>query len=88
MVTGFDGFSGFDDRMERESGFEKLEDERRGRIESSQKKALDTCSALLSFELKPVVDDQVSVESVDRDVEWPPTTKRSGNLTGNLGRSN
>jgi hypothetical protein len=48
-VTGFDGFSGGDDRMERGSGFEKLEDERRVRIESLQKKALDTCSALLSF---------------------------------------
>ncbi|KAI5572549.1 hypothetical protein BDE02_10G019300 [Populus trichocarpa] len=35
--------------MERGSGFEKLEDERRVRIESLQKKALDTCSALLSF---------------------------------------
>ncbi|KAJ6889914.1 hypothetical protein NC651_023623 [Populus alba x Populus x berolinensis] len=49
VVTGFDGFSGCDDRMERESGFEKLEDERRVRIESLQKKALDTCSAILSL---------------------------------------
>jgi hypothetical protein len=33
-VKGFDGFSGGDDRMERGSGVEKLEDERRVRIES------------------------------------------------------
>lgn len=43
-MVGFEGFSGHDERKERKSDFENSEDERRTKIGSLKKKALDASS--------------------------------------------
>ena len=44
IVAGFEGFSGSDEKKERRSDFENSEDERRTRIGSLKKKALNASS--------------------------------------------
>ena len=43
-ISGFEGFSGNDERRERKSDFENSEDERRTRIGSLKKKAINASS--------------------------------------------
>ena len=73
-ISGFEGFSGHDERKERKSDFENSEDERRTRIGSLKKKAINASTKFrhsLRKKSRRKSDSQVlsvSIEDV-RDVE-------------------
>lgn len=75
VLTGFEGFYGSDERKERKSDFENSEDERRTRIGSLKKKALNASSkfkhSLKKKSSRRKSDGRVSSVSIEdvRDVE-------------------
>ena len=75
FVVGFEGFSGSDERRERKSDFENSEDERRTRIGSLKKKALNASTkfkhSLKKKSNRRKSDGRVSSVSIEdvRDVE-------------------
>lgn len=74
-MVGFEGFSGSDERRERKSDFENSEDERRTRIGSLKKKALNASTkfkhSLKKKSSRRKSDGRVSSVSIEdvRDVE-------------------
>lgn len=74
-MTGFEGFSGHDERRERKSDFENSEDERRTRIGSLKKKAINASTkfkhSLKKKSSRRKSDGRVSSVSIEdvRDVE-------------------
>lgn len=75
IVTGFEGFSGSDERRERKSDFENSEDERRTRIGSLKKKAINASTkfkhSLKKKSSRRKSDGRVSSVSIEdvRDAE-------------------
>lgn len=75
FVTGFEGFSGSDERRERKSDFENSEDERRTRIGSLKKKAINASTkfkhSLKKKSSRRKSDGRVSSVSIEdvRDAE-------------------
>lgn len=72
VLKGFEGFSGHDERKERKSDFEISEDDKRTRIASLKKKAINASSkfrhSLKKKKRKSSFRKSVSIEDV-RDVE-------------------
>lgn len=73
-MVGFEGFSGSDERKERKSDFENSEDERRTRIGSLKKKAINASTKFkhsLKKKGRRKSDGRVSSVSIEdfRDVE-------------------
>lgn len=75
MLPGFEGFSGSDEKRERRSDFENSEDERRTRIGSLKKKAINASTkfrhSLKKKSSRRKSDGRVSSVSIEdvRDVE-------------------